>query len=1126
MKSSLVFLLVVAVGVGAAEPLPNAEAERAMRQFRLPAGFVVRLWAAEPLLRNPVCFAFDEKGRCYVAETYRHHRGVTDNRAHMYWLDDDIAARTVEDRVAMYKKHAKERFAEIYEKYEERVVQVWDSDGDGVADRTSVFADGFKTAASGIGAGLLARGPKVWYANIPDLWLLQAPKDQHRAASRTSLHYGYGVHVAFLGHDLHGLVMGYDGRIYFSVGDRGLNVRTKEGRRLENPDSGAVLRCEPDGSHLEILHIGLRNPQELAFDHLGNLFTVDNNSDSGDKARLVQIVEGADSGWRMYFQYGSRMGDRGPWNAEKLWHRRPENTAAYLVPPLAHLSDGPSGLTFHPGVAALPDRYAEHFFLADFRGGADNSGIWAFSLKPRGASFELNRPEQFLWRVLATDCDFGPDGGFYISDWTQGWDQPGKGRIYRFAHPDAENRPAIAEVRRLLSEGFEHRQTADLLKWLSHPDRRIRLEAQFALAERAQSTSNDATESLAVQDALCRLARHQARGADERWARIHALWGLGQVIRAMMHRGQTVRDDLLFAVKAAAGDHDSEVRAQAYRVLGDSPVEPTVFVTALKDAEPRVRLLATLALARRLESIDASADTLASLRPAVIDLLRESAAEDAYLRHAAIVALSHLRPQTLPDHSSEPPAVRQAYVVALRRVLPDPKAVERLVESLNDADANVVLEAARALHDDRPEPLALPALAALTRKIQLPEAVLRRALNARFRSGKADDADALAEFAATPQAPVALRVEAVSMLGDWGQPSKRDRVTNEWRPLGNRDALAAAAAFRSRLGAFFTGPESLRQEAVRVAARLGIREVASTLRNLVADAQQTAASRIEALQALERLNDSELDRVIAAARQSRSPELRAAALTLAVARKPDRAVPQLVEVLNKGEVVERQAALAALARLQRPDADAVLLEWIQKLQHGDVPPELRLDVREAASLRNTPQLAHAIEKLDRTRPPDDSLWRFRDALVGGNAEKGRDIVLHKAEVTCIKCHKLHGVGGEVGPELAGIGSRQSRQYLLESIVFPNKEIAKGYDSIILDLTDGKTVTGVLKSENEKTIQLMTAEGQLLNIDKSQVDERRRGASAMPDDLVRKLSLRELRDLVEFLASLKEPVPTR
>jgi quinoprotein glucose dehydrogenase len=351
-------------------------------------------------------------------------------------------------------------------------------------------------------------------------------------------------------------------------------------------------------------------------------------------------------------------------------------------------------------------------------------------------------------------------------------------------------------------------------------------------------------------------------------------------------------------------------------------------------------------------------------------------------------------------------------------------------------------------------------------------------------------------------------------------------VTNEWRPLGNRDALAAAAAFRSRLGAFFTGPESLRQEAVRVAARLGIREVASTLRNLVADAQQTAASRIEALQALERLNDSELDRVIAAARQSRSPELRAAALTLAVARKPDRAVPQLVEVLTKGEVVERQAALAALARLQRPDADAVLLEWIQKLQHGDVPPELRLDVREAASLRNTPQLAHAIEKLDRTRPPDDPLWRFRDALVGGNAEKGRDIVLHKAEVTCIKCHKLHGVGGEVGPELAGIGSRQSRQYLLESIVFPNKEIAKGYDSIILDLTDGKTVTGVLKSENEKTIQLMTAEGQLLNIDKSQVDERRRGASAMPDDLVRKLSLRELRDLVEFLASLKEPVPTR
>ncbi|MCX7700715.1 MAG: PQQ-dependent sugar dehydrogenase [Gemmataceae bacterium] len=1122
----LALIALAASELAAAEPLKNPEAERAMRQFRLPSGFVTRLWACEPLLHNPVCFAFNEKGECFVAETYRLHRGVTDNRGHMYWLDDDIASRTVEDRVAMHKKHAKDKFSEIYERYEDRVKKVWDSDSDGIADQSSIFADGFKTAASGIGSGLLARGGSVWYANIPDLWLLRDTHGKHRADVRESLHYGYGVHVAFLGHDLHGVVMGPDGRIYFSIGDRGLNVRSREGRQLENPDSGAVLRCEPDGSRLELVHFGLRNPQELAFDNFGNLFTVDNNSDSGDKARLVQVVEGGDSGWRMYYQYGSRLGDRGPWNAEKLWHLRPDNTAAYIVPPLAHLSDGPSGLTFHPGVAAVPEKFADHFFLADFRGGADNSGIWAFSVKPKGASFELNRPEQFIWRVLATDCDFGPDGAFYICDWIQGWEQPGKGRIYRFTHPEWEQRPQLVEVRKLLAEGFRSRSTDELLKLLEHADRRVRLEAQFALAERAMPGPSPDAQQDAATRGLTRLAVHQAQSPPERQARVHALWALGQIARRSMSQAQSVREEVMSAIKTAAGDHDSEIRAQAYRVLGESPLEPLAFAPALSDAEPRVRFQAALALARRLAEVPAAGDARDKLRTAVLDLLRASAGEDMYLRHAAVQALSRLEPQIGLDWAKEPPAVRQAIIVALRRNVPERQAVEQLTAALTDPDPQVVLEAARALHDDQPNPPALAALARLVMSRQLPVPVLYRALNAHFRLGGRENAEAIAEFAAATTSPEALRVEAVAMLGDWANPSKRDRVTNEWRPLPNRDPAVAAAAFRSRLGALFTGPESLRREASKVAAKLGVREVASTLRQIVSDGTATVQSRIEALRALQRLNDSELDQVLTAARKSQAAELRAEALTLAATRHPDQAVPQLAEVLNHGEIVEKQAALAALAQLRRAEADAILLDWAQRLSRGEVAPELRLDVREAAAARNTPELAQAIQALERTRPADDALWRYRDALVGGNAAKGREILLHKAEVTCIKCHKLHGVGGEVGPELAGIGGKQSRQYILESIVFPDKEIAKGYDSVVLDLANGKTVTGVLRGEDDKTIKIVTAEAEVLTIDKSEVDDRRRGVSAMPDDLVKKLSLRELRDLVEFLASLKDGPPAK
>jgi quinoprotein glucose dehydrogenase len=135
---------------------PSNEARQAISRFQLPKGVEATVWAAEPLLANPVSFCFDEKGRCYVAETFRLHRGVTDNRGHMNWLDD-LASRTVADRVAMYRKYARERFTSTYEAEHERVKLIWDGKGEGKADQATVFADGFHHAADGIGAGVLAR---------------------------------------------------------------------------------------------------------------------------------------------------------------------------------------------------------------------------------------------------------------------------------------------------------------------------------------------------------------------------------------------------------------------------------------------------------------------------------------------------------------------------------------------------------------------------------------------------------------------------------------------------------------------------------------------------------------------------------------------------------------------------------------------------------------------------------------------------------------------------------------------------------------------------------------------------------------------------------------------------------
>src|SRR5262245_60606410 len=108
---------------------PSDEARQALGHFTLPRGVEAGVWAAEPLLANPVSFCFDEKGRCYVAETFRLGHGVTDNRGHpSKWTDDDLAARTVADRLALYKKHLGAKY-DTYGGHDDRIRLLEDTDG-------------------------------------------------------------------------------------------------------------------------------------------------------------------------------------------------------------------------------------------------------------------------------------------------------------------------------------------------------------------------------------------------------------------------------------------------------------------------------------------------------------------------------------------------------------------------------------------------------------------------------------------------------------------------------------------------------------------------------------------------------------------------------------------------------------------------------------------------------------------------------------------------------------------------------------------------------------------------------------------------------------------------------------
>jgi quinoprotein glucose dehydrogenase len=1071
------------------------EATLALRRIHVPDGLRISLFAAEPMLANPVCFCIDEKNRFYVAETFRLGAGVTDIRSHMDWLDDDLACQTVADRVTMYRKHLRDKF-DTYTVHHDRIRLIEDTDGDGVADRATVFADGFHDAAEGIGAGLLARGANVWYACIPDLWLLRDPKRTGKAQERKSLHHGYGVHVGFIGHDLHGLRMGPDGKLYFSIGDRGLNV-SASGRTVTSLDSGAVLRCNPDGSELEIVATGLRNPQELAFDQYGNLFTGDNNADGGDKARWVWVVEGGDSGWRLGYQFMSLPTALGPWNAEKLWHPAWDGQAAYLVPPIANVADGPAGLAYYPGVG-LPERYREHFFLCDFRGGSGNSGIRSFAVKPKGAAFEMVDQHECIWSVLATDVDFGTDGALYFSDWVEGWEKPHKGRIYRVVDPAAAKDPVVQGVKKLLADGMTHRSVAELAGLLEHPDQRVRQEAQFALAEKG-------TEAVPTLRAAVAGGKHQL-------ARLHAIWALGQIGRKQAMALQTL--------PAQLADPDPEIRAQAVKVLGDHrpqragqalPVEQVL--PLLKDTSPRVRFFAALALGKARQPRLGRGPAVA---PAIVEMLRDNDDKDPYLRHAGVMALAGLSDLgALHQVAKDPaPGVRLAALLAWRRLGSDDVA-----QFLNDKEPRLVLEAARAINDV-PIPWAFADLAALSSRKGLAEPLLHRVLNANFRLGQAHNAAALAAVAARADVPEALRLEALRMLGQWQKPSGRDRIVGLWRPLDERPVSAAADALRPRLGDLFRGPDGVCLELARAAGRVGLREASPLLHETLVDQKRAAPVRVAALKALAALKDEQLPQAMKQALADVDPKVRLEGLRLLADQQPEEAIGQLAAVLGRGTTLERQGALSILAGIRGRAANDLLLLWLGKLQAGEAPPEIQLDLLEAAAKRPSARLKQKLEEYEAARPKNDPLAKYREALAGGDAEAGRRIFFHKAEVSCLRCHKVKGEGGEVGPDLAGIGTRQKREYILESIVDPNKEIAKGYETVLVELKSGQIVVGVLREETATELRLLTAEGKPVTVAKSQVEERTRGKSVMPEDVVKHLSRRELRDLVEFLAGLR------
>ncbi|MEK6249249.1 MAG: PQQ-dependent sugar dehydrogenase, partial [Planctomycetales bacterium] len=1067
----------------------QADPNQAVHGLKLEEGLQAAVFAAEPLVMNPVSFWLDHRGQIYVCETFRQNKGVLDNRQHSYWVDDDLASRSVEDRLAVYKKHLGKSL-EDFRKYDDRIRIIKDTDGDGRADTEKVFASGFNGLLEGTGAGVLSRGNDVYYACIPNLWKLSDTDNDDVADQRISLHYGFGVRIAFRGHDLHGLVMGPDGKLYFSIGDRGYNIKTPSGRVVD-PESGAVFCCNLDGSDLEVIATGFRNPQELVFDDYGNLFTCDNNSDKGEVSRWVYVVEGGDCGWRMAYQYLPRCG---PWLREGLWRTSHPGQPAFIVPPVANIAAGPAGVTFYPGTG-MPENFAGRFFLSDFRGTPDKSGIWSFRVRPQGAFFELYDRQQPVWNVLTTDVDFGPDGALYVVDWVEGWEGSGKGRIHRVFDPEKKQDQERLTVQRLLKEGLGKLEIGQTAELLAHADRRVRQESQFELASRG---------GLAAIGELAGVLDSQQATLP----RIHAVWGLGQIASKQPDHKALIATVL----SKNAHDRDDEVRAQIVRLMSDlnefrGASDNGYFEKLLNDESPRVRYFAAIALGK-VGTVSAAIK--------LADMLELNAGEDPILRHGGVMALAGIGQRdpdsllTIADHSSA--AVRMAVLLALRRL----KRPE-VAKFLDDVEQRLVVEAARAIHDVPIE----TAMSRLAEQITSPLVIdpqasdnfpyLRRILNANFRAGKPRHADALAAFAAYPGAPEEMRIEALDMLSAWENPSPRDRVLGMWRPLEKRESHSAVVALKHHLPGIVSSSTAVRHHGSQVAAELGIVEVTSALLEWHQDPEQTPKSRGQALLALAKIEHPDLSVIVKKALSDEEPSVRSAARRALFQLDPEAALMELNRVIGSGQIMEQQDAFELLGGMQEAAATEVIAQALNRLVAGDLSQEVHLDLLQAAEKHKSTAIAERIAYFRASKPVEDPLAEYRETLVGGDAERGRRLFFEKVEVSCVRCHKVDGRGGEVGPDLSIIPRDKTREYLLESLVTPSSMISESFRTCNVELADGRIVSGVLAADTPQRIELRLPDGKLKVLGRDEIEEMTFSRqSAMPDDLVKNLSKTELR----------------
>ena len=372
-------------------PHGRAAAEESVRKLVVAPGLEAKLFACEPTIVNPSAMDVDSKGRVWIAEGANYR---------------------------LFQKWGKLRPGG------DRLVILEDADGDGFGEKATTFYQGDEINTA---LGVCVVGDKVIVSCSPNILVFEDKNHDDKADGPPKILFT-GIEGKDHDHGAHAAHFGADGKLYFNLGNAGLQLKTPDGKWVVDKDGnevrahrqpyqeGLVLRCNVDGSEVETLAWNFRNNFEVVPDSFGTLWQSDNDDDGNKGVRINYVMEYGNYGYRDEMTGASWSQGRTGWEKEiprRHWHLNDPG----VVPTLLLTGGGsPTGICINEG-NLLPEVFHNQMIHCD----AGPRVVRSYPVTKKGAGYEagivniLESPDDTWFRP--SDAVMAPDGSLFVADW-------------------------------------------------------------------------------------------------------------------------------------------------------------------------------------------------------------------------------------------------------------------------------------------------------------------------------------------------------------------------------------------------------------------------------------------------------------------------------------------------------------------------------------------------------------------------------------------------------------------------------------------------------------------------------------------------------------------------------------